>query len=66
MKRNGAEGFSAKPPVSHAANEEFTGTVKSQDRLEKPRSGWDPFEVWRTRVKASASATSEQERDPLR
>ena len=24
------------------------------DRLAAPRSGWDPYEVWRTRVKASA------------
>ena len=34
------------PPLT-AANEEFA-------RQPKPSaSGWDPFEVWRTRVKAS-------------
>jgi len=31
-------------PLSAAANDEFVLTVK-------PASGWDPFEVWRTRVK---------------
>lgn len=31
-------------PLSDAANDEFVLPVK-------PASGWDPFEVWRTRVK---------------
>jgi len=34
------------------------------DRLATPRSGWDPYEVWRTRVKASAR--EKPEREPLR
>jgi hypothetical protein len=34
------------PPTSAAANEEFTGPVQ-------PSTGWDPYEVWRTRVKAA-------------
>lgn len=33
-------------PLSAAANDEF-------DLATKPVSGWDPFEVWRTRVKAT-------------
>ena len=33
-------------PLSAAANDEF-------DLSAKPASGWDPFEVWRTRVKAA-------------
>ncbi len=32
-------------PLSAAANEEFAATAQ-------PAIGWDPFEVWRTRVKA--------------
>ncbi len=32
-------------PISAAANEEFAAVVQ-------PATGWDPFEVWRTRVKA--------------
>lgn len=34
------------PPLSAAANEEFTG------RAQPSTVGWDPFEVWRTRVKS--------------
>jgi hypothetical protein len=34
------------------------------DRLATPRSGWDPYEVWRTRVKASAR--EKRGREPLR
>jgi hypothetical protein len=45
MKQNGAEGLAA---------EEFTGMVNGLDRLARPRSGWDPYEVWRTRVKAAS------------
>lgn len=31
-------------PFPNAANEEFTGRTQSS-------KGWDPFEVWRTRVR---------------
>ena len=34
-------------PLSAAANDEFVNAVQST-------AGWDPFEVWRTRVKAVA------------
>jgi hypothetical protein len=33
-------------PVSAAANEEFASPPQ-------PSGGWDPFEVWRTRIKAA-------------
>jgi hypothetical protein len=36
-----------------AANEEFAGRVTSAT------GGWDPYEVWRTRVKAAKPATDE-------
>jgi hypothetical protein len=72
MKRKGAEGLPARQGLTPAANEEFTGTVNDLygddapdvDRLATPRSGWDPYEVWRTRVKASAK--EKRGRDPLR
>ncbi|HEY6824660.1 MAG TPA: hypothetical protein VI195_09475 [Steroidobacteraceae bacterium] len=74
MKRKGAEGFPARERLTPAANEEFTGTVndlsrpelgrRDLDRLATPRSGWDPYEVWRTRVKASAK--EKRGREPLR
>jgi len=51
MKQNGAEGLAA---------EEFTGMANDLDRLARPQSGWDPYEVWRTRVKAASSAMQER------
>ena len=74
MKRKGAEGIPARQALTPAANEEFSVTVsevsrydlgrRGLDRLSTPRSGWDPYEVWRTRVKASAKEKSAPE--PLR
>ena len=64
MKRKGAEGVPARQRLTPAANEEFTEMLDdlggqdldlhALDRVGTPRSGWDPYEVWRTRVKASA------------
>ena len=64
MKRKNAEGIPARQRPTPAANEEFSGTMDdldgddvdldALDRLATPRPGWDPYEVWRTRVKASA------------
>jgi len=71
MKRKGAEGFPARQRLTPAANEEFSGTLDEldgddldMDRIATPRSGWDPYEVWRTRVKASAK--EKRGREPLR
>jgi len=74
MKRKGAEGVPVRQPLTGAANEEFGGTMDdldgddfdldALDRLATPRPGWDPYEVWRTRVKASAKEKSG--REPLR
>jgi hypothetical protein len=79
MKRKGAEGIPARQRLTPAANEEFTEMVDDLnghdlnghdldlpglDRLTTPRSGWDPYEVWRTRVKASAK--EKRGREPLR
>ena len=65
MKRKGAAGVSAGQRILPAANEEFADTVNDLnqhdpdrhdvDRLATARSGWDPYEVWRTRVKASSA-----------
>jgi hypothetical protein len=74
MKRKGAEGVPARQRLTPAANEDFSGTMdvldrqeldmRVLDRIATPRSGWDPYEVWRTRVKASAKEKSG--REPLR
>jgi hypothetical protein len=67
MKRKGAQGLPADAQSITAANEEFVAEANQLDRLGYPRSsGWDPYEVWRTRVKSSSRGKSEQERDPLR
>ena len=74
MKRKGAEGVPVRQPLTAAANEEFSGTMDdldehdldlhALDRLANPRPGWDPYEVLRTRVKASAK--EKRGREPLR
>jgi hypothetical protein len=65
MKRKGAEGLAAGEPVTPAANEEFTETTELQT-LAYTQTGWDPYEVWRTRVKATSRASQEREPDTLR
>jgi hypothetical protein len=52
MKRKGAAGPAAVHRKSPAAKEEFTGMVDGLARLARPQSGWNPYEVWRTRVKS--------------
>jgi hypothetical protein len=64
MKRKAAEGLAAVHRVSPAANEEFTGIANGVDWVTRPQSGWDPYEVWRTRVKDSSSGLPEHELDP--
>jgi len=66
MKRKGAEGLAAGQPVTPAANEEFTVPAEGLETLAYTHTGWDPYEVWRTRVKASARVSQEHERDTLR
>jgi hypothetical protein len=65
MKRKAAEGLAAARPMSPAANEEFTAMANGLDRVARAQLGWDPYEVWLTRVKASSSVMPERERDPL-
>jgi hypothetical protein len=63
MKR--AEGLAAVNRISPAAKEESTGMVNGLDKLAHPQSGWNPYEVWRTRVKGASSVMQERELDPL-
>lgn len=63
MKSTGAEGL---PPLHRestgakdtAANEEFA-RIRTD-----PADGWDPYEVWRVRVKAPARPGKGPARDP--
>ena len=65
MERKAAEGLAAVHWMAPAANEEFTGMGDGLARLARTQSGWDPYEVWRTRVKVSSSVEQGRERDPL-
>ena len=65
MQGKTAEGLPADPRESLAANEDFAGTEDDLELLTQTRSGWDPYDVWRTRVK-NASVTKEREADPRR
>jgi len=60
MKRKTAEGLAKGHRMSKAANENFT-----TDGPDRRRSGWNPYEVWRTRVKESSRVKPERKRDPL-
>jgi len=61
MKNKREDGLAAIYRKSPAANEEFTGMLKVLARLARPQSGWDPHEVWRTRVKGSSRVMQEGE-----
>jgi hypothetical protein len=65
MTSKGAEGLPADSQESSAANEEFREVSGESERLHRPQCGWDPYDVWRTRVKA-ASRLKEHEADPRR
>ena len=67
MKREGAEGLAADRRVAIAANEEFIGIVSHREGAAPGRAaGWDPYEVWRTRVKVPSRSRKERRRDPGR
>ena len=67
MKNKGAEGLFPISREAAAANEEFTAIASRREKVRPDRAGsWDPFEVWRTRVKASGGTKPKHARDPLR
>jgi hypothetical protein len=61
VKSKRQDGLAAIYRKSPAATEEFAGMVKSLARLARPQWGWDPHEVWRTRVRGSSSVMQEGE-----
>jgi hypothetical protein len=62
MKRNAAEELAALYGMSPAVNEEFTEMGNRPARLVRPQSGWDPYDVWHSRLKAPAIVIQECER----
>jgi hypothetical protein len=55
MKRRTAPGLAAAHRIPAAANEEFTAMANALDWVARVHLSWDPYEVWRTRVKESSS-----------
>ena len=65
-KGNGkaVEGLPVIHRIARAANEEFTATSNDRNGLAPIQSGWDPYEVWRDRVKGSDGSGAERAQDP--
>jgi hypothetical protein len=63
MKRNAAEELAALYGMAPAANEEFTELGNVPATLVRHESGWDPYEVWQSRLKAPPIVIQERERD---
>lgn len=57
-----AEGRLERHVESAAANEDFTQVATRQQAAAQQR-GWDPFEVWRTRVKRTAAKSTRAVKD---
>jgi hypothetical protein len=62
MKRNAAEELAALYGMSLAANEEFTELGNVPATLVRHESGWDPYEVWQSRLKAPRIVIQERDR----
>jgi hypothetical protein len=46
------------PRALKAANEEIEAVAATSEKNERQRtSGWDPYEVWRTRIQAPQNST---------
>jgi hypothetical protein len=66
MTLDTVEGLPAERRAETAANGEFTGNVTRPDTSQ---SGWDPYDVWRTRVRTPSKAGPGEKtppRDPRR
>ena len=67
MTKDHAEGLRSleRRTGSAAANEEFTAIVTGREDARRA-SGWDPYEIWRTRVRKTATparASKDRPRD---
>jgi hypothetical protein len=49
-------------PISRAAGEEFSAREQGQDGTAGVQRAWDPYEVWRTRVKETLDLDTRRER----
>lgn len=62
MSRTRVQEPPAEGRATAAANEEFNRLVSATDEGEHTASGWDPYEVWRTRVRMPAQLKKERAR----
>jgi len=67
MTLDPAEKLPAEQHAEAAANEDSTGILTPPPRVPERETGWDPYEVWRTRVRTpSKLAWAPYERDRRR
>ena len=62
MSRTRAQEPPTNRRVVAAANEDFNGIASAARDVERSDSGWDPYEVWLTRVKVPAQLKKERAR----
>jgi hypothetical protein len=60
MTLDPAEGLPVRQPAAPAANDESIGIVTPPPEAPKREAGWDPQEVWRTRVKSPSNLRAGQ------
>jgi hypothetical protein len=65
MTLDAVEGLPVENLAETAANGEFTGNVTRPDTAGR-QSGWDPYEVWRTRVRTPSKAAPGRENTAAR
>ena len=66
MSGSGEMGLGSFDRMSGAANDELPEMIHGPASLTHPQSGWDPYEVWRTRIKGSSTIAQQRERSPSR
>ena len=66
MKLNGVEDVATAYRIAPAAGEELIEMVDGLDGPARSQAGWDPYEVWWSRVKGSSSVMQERRRGPSR
>jgi hypothetical protein len=65
MESDGAQGRTLILRENAAANDESTGIVDRPDPARAEQAdGWDPYEVWRTRVKPSLRTRPDRADNP--
>jgi hypothetical protein len=62
MDENEKIGVPVAHPTSRAANEEFSAPEQGQDGTAGVQRAWDPYEVWRTRVRETLDLDATRER----